>query len=454
MIKKTNEKKDEKDPYYKTPYNYNYGKFKRKFRRGKFVVEKSRSKDKQRRDIDMTENVDNFLVYQEVKAHIPENMPYEIKWWYYIKGLVPSKVWVLGGYIYAMTSKNLFYCIDRKTGIPLWVTSFDMEILGAPTALPEEYDTLGHVYCVVGKRLFAIDIQEGTISFWRPLDFLPSSGPVITGKGMFIGSWQKFIYCVSEKDGHWRWSTYTNGYVMAPPTIQIPFEKATTIYLGSENNYLHFISLDRTQKELDWSLKTRGPVVSTPVWYPKYILEDRVKNNVIKTNVPPMLFASCRDYNLYAVDLERSKLKWQYAAEKALSTSPVCDDRLVFVKEDNGGNLLAIDKLTGQLKWKVGDGISIAGIDSEYYYVWNNKSQLIRISKAQPDMTKDIYDMSGFVRVLPCANFAGHLAWEKLLEVEPGKFQMTPVYPEQMYVIYKKGVICSLERKKVTAKEK
>ena len=305
-------KKKEKDPYYRTPYNYHYGKFKRKFRRGKFTIGKrGKRKDKRTRDIELTEDVDNYLVYQEVSTKIPETFPYKIKWWYYIKGMIPSRVWVAGAYIYVQTSSKLFYCLDRRNGLPLWVLSFKRFITGSPAALPEADDELGKVFVLVGKRLFCIDIQEGEISFHRDLDFLPSTGPKLTGRGLFIGSWDKYMYAVSEKDGHWKWRYYCGSYVFSTPTIRATFKNATMTYFGDEGNYLQCLSLDRTHDSLDWSFKTRGPIVSAPVWSMKDSVKRRVKNKIKSIKIPTMLYFSSRDYNLYAMNLEQSKLQWQ-----------------------------------------------------------------------------------------------------------------------------------------------
>lgn len=451
-------KKDKKedDPYYVPPYKRYTSERKPRFRRGKFRTKnyKEGELSRQEMDLQLSENADNYLIYQEVNSHLPKEFPFKLKWWFYVKNLDPSKVWVLDKYIFAMTVHDVLYCIDKKTGLPIWAMAFESPIVGAPSVLPSKADDKGgFVYCITKSRLYKIDLREGDVEYWQPIPFIPASGALITENGIYIGGMDNNLYCYDPEDGLVLWLYNCFDVVSSVPAITKPQKEALSIYVGAEDNALHGITLDRKKKQLDWDIATRGPIVSRPLWYHGYAIK---KPGVEKpVPIPPMIYVCSRDYNIYGVDLNRSKVGWQYAADKPLSTTPVCDIKNVFVKEDKG-DLLVLDRLEGTFQWRVKGGLKIAYVDPKYYYVWANNTELVRVQRNAPEeKQRAVYNLKGFVAALGCEDYYGHLEWDsELMEIEPGKFDRKTLRAEKLYLIYGKGVICGLEPTETYKEEK
>jgi outer membrane protein assembly factor BamB len=64
-----------------------------------------------------------------------------------------------------------------------------------------------------------------------------------------------------------------------------------------------------------------------------------------------VVFVASTDGNLYAVDRESGTLKWKFAAKSRITSSPTVSEGLVYFGAYDG-NFYAVDAATGQLKWK------------------------------------------------------------------------------------------------------
>jgi outer membrane protein assembly factor BamB len=67
------------------------------------------------------------------------------------------------------------------------------------------------------------------------------------------------------------------------------------------------------------------------------------------------LYFGCTDFNLYALDTTTGALKWQFATEGEIWSSPIVDNNIVFIASFDK-NIYAVDVATGKEKWKFATG--------------------------------------------------------------------------------------------------
>src|SRR5690606_22161761 len=83
-----------------------------------------------------------------------------------------------------------------------------------------------------------------------------------------------------------------------------------------------------------------------------------------------VVFIGSRDGYLYALNANNGSLKWKYSTNgiSMEHSSPVVDNGMVYVggwydvnDVSKAGSLLALDELTGELKWESLKGVGIGG---------------------------------------------------------------------------------------------
>ena len=67
------------------------------------------------------------------------------------------------------------------------------------------------------------------------------------------------------------------------------------------------------------------------------------------------LYFGCTDSNLYALDTTTGALKWQFATEGEIWSSPIVDNNIVFIASFDK-NIYAVDAATGKEKWRFTTG--------------------------------------------------------------------------------------------------
>ncbi len=106
------------------------------------------------------------------------------------------------------------------------------------------------------------------------------------------------------------------------------------IYVGSEDGNLY--CLDANTGALKWKYATNGPIQSSP------------------TVVNSIVYFGSNDNYLYAVDATTGILKWQYYMyPAAYYNSPIFSNGYIFISSTGGiGELFSINATTGILRWK------------------------------------------------------------------------------------------------------
>lgn len=149
---------------------------------------------------------------------------------------------------------------------------------------------------------------------------------IFDGVSVYIGSYDRRLYCLSPENGTVRWRFETGRGVVARPTTRLE-----RIVVGSEDSAVY--CLDARSGSMLWQHRTSMPVRSSAV-----IDRDRV-------------IVGSDDGFVYCFDLEIGEVIWRQRTWGAVRSTPILRDQLVLIGADDG-NLYALNRETGASVWR------------------------------------------------------------------------------------------------------
>jgi eukaryotic-like serine/threonine-protein kinase len=146
------------------------------------------------------------------------------------------------------------------------------------------------------------------------------------GDNVFIGSYDRHLYCLAPQDGSVRWKFETGRGVVARPAIS-----SGAVLVGSEDSAVYCLQV-RDGRER-WQHRTSMPVRSSPA-----VHGDRV-------------IVGSDDGVIYAFDLEGGEAIWRHRTWGPIRSTPVLASGKVIVGGDDG-YLYALDADNGSVIWR------------------------------------------------------------------------------------------------------
>jgi outer membrane protein assembly factor BamB/tRNA A-37 threonylcarbamoyl transferase component Bud32 len=232
--------------------------------------------------------------------------------------------------------KNALLSVAKKTGAlsrlpitkkgeiqaikPLWTFKCEDEIRGSVT-----YDN-GRIYCgSYDNNLYVLDASDGSF-IWK----FPAYGgivgkPVIYDNNVYFGSEDKKIYCISTRTGKESWAFQVDGPIRS--SIKIA---EGHIFFGSDDGFLYAVNI--ISNRLTWRIDSGYAVRTTP-----FISKD----NVYFGNEYGDFF--CNDFT--------GNIKWRYKTKKAITSSPLVDNGMVFFASLDS-TFYALDAKSGWVVWR------------------------------------------------------------------------------------------------------
>lgn len=236
-------------------------------------------------------------------------------------------------------------------------------------------------------NFYALNATNGHLIWKYTAKDFSYSNPIVVGETVYAGSIDGNMYAFDAIDGRVKWKFFT-------ATVGIESSPAVSdgiIYFGSNNGF--FYALNATTGELKWKIETSKNVSSSPVVANNivyfgssngmlYAVGAKSGNliwryqteGVIAQSSPALsngvVFIGSRDGNLYALNANNGSLKWKYSTNgiSMEQASPVVDNGMLYVGSwynvndiSIAGSLLALDEVTGKLKWEKLKGIGIGG---------------------------------------------------------------------------------------------
>lgn len=156
-------------------------------------------------------------------------------------------------------------------------------------------------------------------------DYFISSSPVVAHGRVYIGSWDRKIYCFDMDNGDLLWDYSTNGQITSSPAVA-----NGKVYIGSQDS--EFYCLDAINGDYIWKYDTNFMIESSPT-----VKDDKV-------------FFGSSDGSLYCLNANDGSLIWNYPTGNVIWSSPaVTDDKVYFGSLT--GDFLCLDIIDGDLIW-------------------------------------------------------------------------------------------------------
>jgi outer membrane protein assembly factor BamB len=174
-------------------------------------------------------------------------------------------------------------------------TAFRADAVALPVSLLWKYNAAG---------------EGGVMTTW--------SSPAVGDDAVFF-CYDTNVYCVGRWTGQLRWSYDTRTQLRSSPAID-----ATGVYVGGTNGVLYAIARDTGRLMWRHSIPGSKAIESSPVIY------------------RGVLYVGSNDYNVYAIDLGRREVKWQFKTTGEVKASPMVRANVCYGTSVDG-NMYAID---------------------------------------------------------------------------------------------------------------
>ncbi|MEX6686471.1 PQQ-binding-like beta-propeller repeat protein [Danxiaibacter flavus] len=193
------------------------------------------------------------------------------------------------------------------------------------------------------------------------------SSPAIYKDCIFIGSEDGNLYAVQET-GQLKWKFKTGGAVHSSPAVS-----NGTVYFGSFDG--NFYAVDITSGKMKWKFKTGGEkwiggkgyfglkpddLYTEDLW--DFFISSPLSDNNVQNET---IYFGSSDGNVYAVNAKDGTLKWKFATNGVIHTSPLLYKNTIYIGSWDT-YMYAIDASSGKAKWKfkTGDKMPMSGIQA------------------------------------------------------------------------------------------
>ncbi len=155
--------------------------------------------------------------------------------------------------------------------------------------------------------------------------FVISSSPTVSHGRVYIGSWDRSLYCFEMDSGILLWNYSTGSEITSSPAVV-----NGRVFFGSQNANLY--CLDAVDGSLLWVFKTGFIIDTSPM-----VVDERV-------------FFGSSDGSLYCLNVVDGSLLWEYETNSAFVSSPAVVDEKLYVGIVNGA-FVCLNSMTGELLW-------------------------------------------------------------------------------------------------------
>jgi outer membrane protein assembly factor BamB len=180
------------------------------------------------------------------------------------------------------------------------------------------------------------------------------SSPAVCDGIVYAGSEDSNLYALQATDGSLKWKLHTNGAVASSPAVYNGL-----VYCCSYDGYCYAVHAGNG--EVAWKFKTGGEkkVGAYGLWtmkpsglYMEDLYDFFLSSPVVDAgNKNATVYFGSSDGNLYAVDADSGTLRWKFATNGIIHTSPAIKNGTVYIGSWDTW-LYAIDAQTGKEKWK------------------------------------------------------------------------------------------------------
>jgi serine/threonine protein kinase len=282
---------------------------------------------------------------------------------------------------------------------PLWSFECEAEIRSSPVVHRGVLYIGAH-----DNNLYALNVNDGSFRWKYPTERAIVSSPAVADSESLVvfGSLDQLLYAVDSRMGHLAWTVPTQGPVRSSPSVAHGH-----VFFGSDDGNLYAIRLATGRVQWQW---TGGdPIRSRPLVTGEMIIFGQETGYVVATDLAGKLlwrfkakravssspvefdglvFFGSMDWEVYALDMAHGWKIWEYRTNKAVISSPAVGEGKVFVGSVDGC-MYAVDASSGRERWQfqtegqitsspayANDAVYFGGIDGKVYSLDAKTGQL------------------------------------------------------------------------------
>jgi outer membrane protein assembly factor BamB len=279
------------------------------------------------------------------------------EWVFKTNGRIYSSPALVSGLIMFGSNDSCFYALDQISGKLKWKYKTNGIINTDPATdsnLVYFASSGGNLYALYYKtRQLAWNINTGKEKALDIWDYYLSS-PVLSNNVIYKGCSNGRIIAVNAADGSILWQFQASDMIHATPVVN-----GDRLYAGDFSGY--FYAIETSTGNLVWKMRTIGET-----WFPKGEIQ---KAAAFSNGV---LFFGSRDYNMYAIDAQTGRGKWNMKEQGSwIIATPLVHNGLVYAGTSDSHRFICLSAADGSLKWEIKLPMRVYG--SAIYYdglVW------------------------------------------------------------------------------------
>jgi outer membrane protein assembly factor BamB len=247
------------------------------------------------------------------------------------KGETIERLNVFGSNLFAITSSNVLFCVDRQSGRVRSLTQIGTP--GLPVSSPTYYE--GHVGYVVGNAVKVFDPRSGTIIFERAFPQIGSSKGGLTrnSKYLYVAGSDNRLHVINV-DGYWQ--QFEASAQNDAPIVSVVATENIVVFATLAGNVVG-MSADAPRRL--WQFDATGDI-----------------QGQVRLDGDAVYFGS-EDSKLYKLNLGTGKLMWSspFHSGGPIRSSLTVGSELVYVYNDLNG-MYGVHKETGKAAWQAPSG--------------------------------------------------------------------------------------------------
>jgi len=244
---------------------------------------------------------------------------------------------------------------------PLWVFQCEDEVRSSPAVHQGVLYIGAH-----DNNLYALNVHDGSFKWKYPTEHRVVSSPAVAEAENLVlfGSVDHMLYAVDTRVGKKVWTVRTDGPVRSSPSIEHGH-----VFFGSDDGKLYAVRLSTGR--IQWTWTGGMPIHSCPLVTGELIVVGQESGDVSGTDLSGkvvwrfkakravssspiehdgLVFFGSLDCQVYALDIMRGWKVWEFRTGKAVISSPAYGEDKIFIGSVDG-RLYAIDVSSGKERW-------------------------------------------------------------------------------------------------------
>lgn len=259
-----------------------------------------------------------------------------------------ERLHILGNRMYALSDRNYMVALNRANGKVIFsklVAQPGFEVLGLKAYEKE-------LLSVIGNKLVEIDQDTGTVINTKRMQYIVTCPAERNSEHVYVGGVDRRMHAlrVGDKVQIFEVAAEDDSAIVAI------FADEDRVVFGTDTGKVICILPDRPTQL--WQFDAAGGIVGP-------IIQDG-----------DSLYFASKDTNVYKIDALKGKFIWKYPSGAVLERGVVLTEDVVY-QHVYGRGLAAIDKDSGQVIWKLAEGLDLLSESRGKAYVITDAGKLV-----------------------------------------------------------------------------